>query len=372
MCRDKDMTLTMRNDLKEGWRPVLLLVACVVSILCSAIDVAAAAMDYIDVSAEDLIANPKSYWSLAVVFEDTILSHPDGSRIEIGTQEFREFKTETIGTCYVRADRADVIADAKLNSKYILSGTVLNRPGGWLFNRAGSFCVVVQNITEILPGEEDIDDEFSQLLKAMDNGADIDDIDTDFERLLLVVQRELFAYSEEQDIEIADLFSSGFTGDLDVGSLINSAVVRFGRENKGVEKKMLGDVVSRLLLRHYGQAETEEIETDEIVEELVEPELVSESEPVLWGEEIPVGNEEEQPEDKASVDVDNEDGSTMLVEAMDESLPVEVETEKVAAEVAAPTPSLMIPLMLSITPVSSSETSDEKETIGVDIPDVLE
>jgi len=206
---------------------------------------AMAQTDFQEVDAASLLRNPKNYWSLGIVFKDTLLDTQAGRRTKIGSKEYIPFKTMGVGTCYAEARLAPVLSAAQTDQEYLFRGTVLNKQASF-FNRQDLFFVVVQSIA---PALEKTTVDSSDLLPT-NTRMEGHDGAAESEQLLSTIQQALFSYAERENTTIGDLF----TQDLykpQVMETINSSILETQNEQNTTAIALLGDFLYNAFSKNY-------------------------------------------------------------------------------------------------------------------------
>jgi hypothetical protein len=194
-----------------------------------------AAQDYRIVETDELLENPRHYWSIGVIFKDTLTGGPVGRQIRIGGKQYIPFYTKVLGTCYAARSMLADLAHADPGMEYLFKGTVLNR--------RNEFYVVTHGITPAVEGVN--------ALKSDMFGEDDEDTDT-LETMLLRVNEQLFAYAEEQHIEMAQLLQPGTETFDSALNIIQSVVVKAEREFNTTSLALLSEIILSLFMEHYG------------------------------------------------------------------------------------------------------------------------
>ncbi len=225
---------------------------------------------FIEVDAAELRDSPHRYWSRGVIFQDTLTRHPAGRTLRLDDRRFIEIRIDTIGEAYVDRDRADQFEELELDREYLFTGMVLSRTGrDFLMRRRRTEYYVT--ITDATPLAADTEETLTRMLRP-----DYDEVVPDVMKALLNrIQRQLLVYTEEHDMEIADLFDRDRPEHFDrTVELVRSTIRAFEREEETTSFIILSDLIYTLLAMEYRQPpviEEEPVEEEPVDEELEPP-----------------------------------------------------------------------------------------------------
>jgi hypothetical protein len=203
--------------------------------------------DFQEVDPRNLVRNPKNYWSLGVIFRDTLVDSEAGHTMELGDKLYYPIRTENANLCYVDADIADQLETLSPGREYLFRGTVLNRQATF-FNRQ-EFFVVIQKITRALDSMQDV----KAILDRDTLAAEMDD-----NSLLADIYEDIFAYAEAQGIAMRELLSPDSSYRPQVVDIINGQILRKQSEGKTTVLAMMSDMIYEILAEYKVQEEPAE------------------------------------------------------------------------------------------------------------------
>ncbi|NCC53326.1 MAG: hypothetical protein EOM20_19235 [Spartobacteria bacterium] len=197
------------------------------------------AENYRVVEAEKLLSNPKHYWSMGVIFQDTLTSLPDKNQrpLKISGKYYTPFETKIIGICYADEEVMNDLSGALLNRNYLFKGTVLNR--------RSEFFVIVNGITPAVEGLGNLDENLFTKPGKLAREETILDL------LMADINEKLYAYAEEQGVDMDTLLQRDSTHYRNVLNIIQSNIMTTEREKKTTASAILGDLIYDLFIEHY-------------------------------------------------------------------------------------------------------------------------
>ncbi len=163
------------------------------------------------VDIRDLQRNPQRYWARGLVFEDVLTGHPRGSTIRVEDRTYERLSTETLGTVYATTSAAEKLRTLPLQKTYLFSGTVLQQDAGlarrWM-RGSPDFIHVVQDVSVPVEAytEAVADMEAMQAAVLEAEEAAVPSELVPVMDVLRAVERGLFTFAQENDIDVAELF----------------------------------------------------------------------------------------------------------------------------------------------------------------------
>lgn len=212
--------------------------------------------EFREVEPEELLANPKHYWSLGILFKDRLTAWPGGTTIRLGKKRYIYFTTERLGACYVDAEVEREIQDLPLGREYLFKGTVLNR-GQSIFTRKDSFYVVV---TKVTPAVSDADAAKTLLGPKVDEPEiATDGTSSRVTEILASAQSGLFSFAEESGVEVGDILQRDSLYSRKAMDIIYTAVLTAERKNKTTATEILSEFIRATLAKQYASPPQEEL-----------------------------------------------------------------------------------------------------------------
>lgn len=209
-----------------------------------------AAQDFREIPAQELVRNPQHYWSVGVLFRDTLSAPPAGRAIRIGATRYFEFTTRTIGRCYAPEDVVPALQALIPGREYLFTGTVLSRGQGALRHRP-VFHIVVHKVAESLGGENGLPDRLLQSAAAASSVGGTRAAEA-VVRVFSAAHAGLVTYAQQQGLSPADLFEPGSAHAAKAADIIQSVLLAAQREEGVPAIEMLGQLVRDTLAYYYG------------------------------------------------------------------------------------------------------------------------
>lgn len=197
---------------------------------------------FIEVTHQDLLNYPQKYWSQSIVFQDELLSPPQGRTITIGSKRYQALKTANLGDCYAEEELAGEFLQSRTGERYLFQGTVLHQPSSF-FSRSPSFYVVIQQMSRVVDAAEQLQDVFGSEQKNLSPGS---------AAVMRRVQQDLINFARKNKLNMSDLFAPDFPQREIVRNIIYSGVAAVEQQYNTNARKMLGDFVAEVFELEFG------------------------------------------------------------------------------------------------------------------------
>ncbi|MDD2237750.1 MAG: hypothetical protein PHG65_11150 [Kiritimatiellae bacterium] len=200
---------------------------------------------FVEVTHQDLLDYPQKYWSQSIIFQDELLSAPQGDTITIASKRYDTFQTANLGNCYAEEDLVPELQRGEPGAQYLFQGTVLHQPSSF-FSRSPSFYVVVQRMSRVVNAAGQVQDVFSSEQKTLS---------PDSEALMRRIQQDLINYARKNKVSMGELFAPDFPQREMVYNIIYSGVSAVEQQYNTNARKMLGDFVAEVFELEFGKAD---------------------------------------------------------------------------------------------------------------------
>ncbi len=207
--------------------------------------------DYKEVDPDELLANPKLYWSLGIVFKDTLTRTPGGRELRVGNKKYTPLMTKVLGMCYAEKDIVPKLKSFPVNHEYLFRGTVLNVQGG-MFSSGNRFHVIIGNVAEAL---EDVNPLETGLYRTSTDPfleSEAEDV-VGIEDILMTIHQDIFAYAEEKGIPLADLLRRNSAYEPTVVDMIHAGIRAFETEKGTTSVQILSQMIRDVLADQYAE-----------------------------------------------------------------------------------------------------------------------
>ncbi len=191
---------------------------------------------FVEVTHRDLLDYPQKYWSQSIIFDDELLTPPQGQSISIASKRYQSFKTVNLGLCYAEEDIVEELRNAELNVHYLFQGTVLHQASSF-FSRSPSFFVVIQKFTRMVNVPGQIQDVFSSQNTSSPLSPNTDAV-------IKRVQQDLISFARQNNVQISDLFAPGYTNFAAVQNMIYSGIAAVEQQYNTTARQLLGDFMA--------------------------------------------------------------------------------------------------------------------------------
>lgn len=196
--------------------------------------------NFIEVSPEELKANPKRYWSLGVIFQDQLKVGPAPSSVTLGEEPYYRMETEVLGECYLDASVYNSAERFGPGKTYMFRGTVLNFRGSF-FGRRNQFYYIIQDVAEAITDDEAVQMFVSKLDKPHKTENQI------LAQLVQTAQEQLFAYSQQNNIPMQVLLNPRSPEYAQVIDIVNGAITQIERSKKTSSRTILNELIRVIL-----------------------------------------------------------------------------------------------------------------------------
>ncbi len=212
---------------------------------------AARAEEYLAVKADALKANPQVYWARGIVFTDTLEAPVSEKSIKISGRKYQEFKTRTLGTCYVDAALKSALDNLKLGEDYIFTGTVYQEDKGWFSSRR-KFYIAVNRVTVSVSKMEQVDSALREAFTRAELSGPYAEALRVLSSVLSDAQRELAARAAASNLTIQAIFEPGSDHSALVYQATRQALFRQENDSKTPSLEYFISLLASLLAIHNG------------------------------------------------------------------------------------------------------------------------
>ncbi len=249
---------------------------------------------FVEVTHQDLLDYPQKYWSQSIIFQDELLSAPQGDTITIASKRYATFQTANLGNCYAEEELVPELQRAKAGVRCLFQGTVLHQPSSF-FSRSPSFYVVVQRMSRVVDAAGQVQDVFSTEQKTLSPGS---------EALMRRIQQDLINFARKNKVSMNDLFAPDFPQRDMVHNIIYSGVAAVEQQYNTNARKMLGDFVAELFELEFGTPDS-----IYVAQSIPDSDQAAQPEPLLTGLNEPSTT---SPEPEPTIAFDTEDHTESL------------------------------------------------------------
>lgn len=226
--------------------------------------------NFIEVSPQELKANPKRYWSLGVIFQDRLTKVPASSPVTLGDVPYYRMETEQLGECYLDSSVYNSAKRIAPGKSYMFRGTVLNFRGSF-FGRRNQFYYIIKDVAEAIGLQTD--DEAVQVFVSKLEQPDKTENQI-LAELVQTAQEQLFAYSQQNNIPMDVLLNPRSPEYAQVTDIIDGAITQIERSQKTSSRSILNELIRVVLGSSESVMVAEEIESPQTHDQVTDRQIL--------------------------------------------------------------------------------------------------